>query len=602
MGSLPRCEVSDRIGREAGVTETCYRLEGNLPLRQRRGTVYTVDSAIRISDGAFSEIGIPHEPVEPGPAGKLFAVDATDCETALRRSFPDIDRAHGRDFGFDQGDFETHCRNVYFSAMSAYELFRRALGRPVAWAFWREGAHPPLRLLPFAQRQLNAYYDRDRAEIGFGFDRAGPDSDRADARLIRFTALSSDVVTHEVTHALLDGLRPDYDLPVHPDVFAFHEAVADIVALLSRFERPNYLSYVLREFRESGLRYDFMTSLAPELGRLVRKSGLRTLDVDWTEPGSPAEQATLARYDTAEAASHERGGLLSSAVFEAFVKALMRRIRPLVQLAAPQGSAVDRYLLEQVQHLASETAGHFLEICIRALDYCPPASIRFADYLRAMVTADSILMPNDRFGYREELIEAFRKRGIYPADIDVVSEAELKWNAPNIPVSRIPGLALSELRFDVTPVLPRSAAEVRRQAQALALAIDDDPRLAREMGLADPHLIAGGGVSPPVVTSIRPTLRVGREGFIDFSIIAEVTQDRLTEVEGGSVRLRGGATLILGPMGEPRMIVRQRIDNDDRIVAETRYLRTAIAQRQLVLQDGRYVVDHDYRRALCGSH
>lgn len=602
MGSIPRCTVSKTIGREAGVRDTCYALQGNLPKALRQGRVYTVDSAIRISEGAFSEISIPHEPVGPGPTGKLFAVDATDCETALCRSFPDIDRAHGHDFGFDQGNFETHCRNVYFSAMSVYELFRRALGRPVAWAFWTESEQPPLTLRPFAQKQLNAYYNRDGAEIGFGFDRAGADSDRADARLIRFTALSSDVVAHEVTHALLDGLRPDYDLPVHPDVFAFHEAVADIVALLSRFERPNYLSYVLDEFRQRGLKYDFMTSLAPELGRLVRRSGLRTLNVDWTDHESQTEPVKLPRYDSAEVAAHERGGLLSSAVFEAFLKALMRRIRPLVQLAAPQGSAVDRYLIEQVQHFASTTAAHFLEICIRALDYCPPASIRFADYLRALVTADRILMPNDRFGYREELIEAFRKRGIYPEDIDVVSETELSWNAPGIPVSGIPGLALSELRFDVSPVLPRSASEVRRQAQALALAIDDDPRLARELGLADPGAVTGGGVSAPVVTSIRPTLRVGREGFIDFSIIAEVTQDRLVTVDGGTVRHRGGATLILGPMGKPRIIVRQRIDNDDRIKAETDYVRKAIALRQLVLKDGRYVVDHDTRRALCGNH
>ncbi|AUH64415.1 gluzincin family metallopeptidase [Paracoccus zhejiangensis] len=603
MGDLPRCTVSAFIGREAGVAAACYLLKGNIPAALRKGQVYTVDSAIRISEGAFSEISIPHEPLRPGPEGKLFAVSATDFETGLDRSFPDLDRSRGGEFGFDQGDFETHCRNVYFSAMSVYELFRRALGRPVAWAFWSEDKHPPLRLRPFAQRALNAYYDRDRAEIGFGFDRASPDSARADARLLRFTALSSDVVAHEVTHALLDGLRPDYDLPVHPDVFAFHEAVADIVALLSRFTRQNYLAYVLADFRKRGLKYDFMTSLAPELGRLVRKSGLRTLTVEPNDYDAGLAPFDTPRYVTAELAAHERGGLLSSAVFEAFLQALMRRIKPLVDLVAPQGNGVaDRYLIEQIQHIAATTAGHFLEICIRALDYCPPASIRFADYLRALITADQILVADDRYGYRESLIEAFRNRGIYPEDIDVVSEAELRWNAPSIPVSRIPGLALSELRFDISPVLPRSADEVRRQAQALALAIDDDPRLAREMGLADPGEVKGGDVSPPVVTSIRPTLRVGREGYVDFSIIAEVTQDRLVTIDGGTVRLRGGATLILGPQGDPQMIVRQRIDNEARIKAETDHLQQAIAGRQLVLQDGRYVVAQDYRHAMCGSH
>ncbi|TRW99180.1 hypothetical protein FNJ84_00405 [Paracoccus sp. M683] len=604
MSGVPRCRLSDQITREAGVTATCYDLLGNQPHRLRRGQVYTVDSAIRACDGALSWIDIPHEELSPGPSGKLFQVDATDCTTMIRRSYPDLDRRHGDDFGFDQGDPETHCRNVYFTAMATYELFRRALGRPVAWAFWGDGVSPPLRLLPFAQQALNAYYDRSRAEIGFGFDRAGPDSSRADARLIRFTALSSDVIAHEVTHALIDGLRPDYDLPVHPDVFAFHEAVADTVALLSRFERQSYLPYLLRESRLSFLKNDFLRSLAPQLGRLVRKSGLRTLDIGWTVLGGDGDTADLPRYEDATISPHARGGLLSSAVFEAFLRSLHRRIKPLLDLAAPEGSAVDRYLIEQVQTIAAATAGHFLEICIRALDYCPPASIRFSDYLRAMITADRLLIREDRHGYREELIDAFRRRGIYPEDIDVVSERQLEWNRPDLPTAPIVGLALSDLRFDVSPVLPLNAAEVRRQARALALAIDDDRRLAHELGLRDPGQIGGAGrVSAPMVTSIRPTLRVGRDGFIDFSIIAEVTQDRDMPVDDkGFVRHRGGATLIIGPRGQPYMIVRQRVDNDDRIAKEIAYVSEAIARRQLVLQGERYVVDHAYRRSLCGPH
>ena len=211
----------------------------------------------------------------------------------------------------------------------------------MAWAFWTRDSHPALQLKPFAQRALNAYYDREKSEIGFGFDRAGPDSDRADSRLIRFTALSSDVIAHEVTHALIDGLRPDYDLPVHPDVFAFHEAVADIVALLSRFERASYLPWLLRESGLSFLKNDFLTSLAPELGKLVRQSGLRTLDIAWTELGTgkenDKEKPGRFRYDNAPNEPHQRGGLLSSAVFEAFLQSLDRRIKPLVDLAAPVG-------------------------------------------------------------------------------------------------------------------------------------------------------------------------------------------------------------------------------------------------------------------------
>ncbi|MDN5568474.1 MAG: hypothetical protein L0G27_06955, partial [Paracoccus sp. (in: a-proteobacteria)] len=238
MARLPRCTLSDRIARDAGVTAACYDLKGNQPARLRRGQVFTVDGSIRTLDGALSTLSIPFEPLLPGPTGRLFRVDATDCASGVTRGRPDLDRPGPDDFTFDQGRDETHCRNVYFTAMATYESFRSALGRPVAWAFWREDHHPPLRLMPFAEHSLNAFYDRDQAAVCFGYSPASMDSDRADRHLLRFTALSSDVAAHEVTHALIDGLRPDYDAPVNPDVFAFHEALADIVALLSRFQRP----------------------------------------------------------------------------------------------------------------------------------------------------------------------------------------------------------------------------------------------------------------------------------------------------------------------------------------------------------------------------
>ncbi|WP_108502363.1 hypothetical protein [Paracoccus indicus] len=598
MQVLPRLTIHPTITREAGVTGACYALKGNLPARWRRGQVFTVDGSIRTRDGGLSRMAVPYEPLAPGPQGRLFTVDATDCVSGVSRSRPDLDRPGPDDFTFDQGCDETHCRNVYFTAMATYEAFRSALGRPVAWAFWRQDHHPPLRLMPFGQNALNACYDRDAGAVSFGYSPAGPDSDHADRRLLRFTALSSDVTAHEVTHALIDGLRPDYDMPVNPDVFAFHEAMADIVALLSRFARPSYLSHLLAGSGMDFLRGASLVSLAPELGRLVRRSGLRTLDIAWTEAGEGSEG--LPRYDEAPDAPHDRGGLLSSAIFEAFLHALDRRIGPLMALAAPSGSAVGRYLQDQVQRIAVRTAGHFLSICIRALDYCPPAAILFADYLRALITADRLLAPQDDCGYREELIQAFRRRGIYPQGIDVPSESALAWGPPEVPVHPIPGLALSQLRYHVSPAFPLSASEIRRQASALALAIDDDPRLAHQLGLR--AAVKGAeGLSAPQVTSIRPTLRVGPGGFVDFSIIAEITQTCDIATGQGVMRHKGGATLILDATGTPTMIVSQRIDNPYRQEAEADHLHKALARGQMMLDRGRLVPEPGHRRAICAG-
>ena len=330
---------------------------------------------------------------------------------------------------------------------------------------------------------------------------------------------------------------------------------------------------------------------------------MRTLDVDWTTPGREERNSGLRLYATAPDDPHERGGLLSSAVFEAFMRSVYRRIEPLIRLAAPSGSAVNLYLLEQVEKIASATASHFLSICIRAIDYCPPAAIEFPDYLRALITADHHLASDDRHGYREELIDAFRNRGIYPADIDVVSEAELLWDAPEMPVYPIPGVALSSLRYHHTPAIPVSAKETLRWAQAVALAIDADPRLFRELGLGDPA--AAGryeNISAPRIASVRPTLRTGPDGYIDYSMIVEIVQDRDVQIDGGGrVRHRGGAALILDATGTPSLIVRQRIDNGHRLDREIAYTRRAIQDGILVRDGKEYVVNRSFRRGLCAG-
>src|SRR5262249_22329038 len=55
---------------------------------------------------------------------------------------------------------------------------------------------------------------------------------------------------------------------------------------------------------------------------------------------------------------------------------------------------------------AAKAARHLLQMCVRALDYCPPVDITFGEYLRALVTADADLVPDDGLNYRLAVGEA----------------------------------------------------------------------------------------------------------------------------------------------------------------------------------------------------
>ena len=64
-----------------------------------------------------------------------------------------------------------------------------------------------------------------------------------------FTCLSSDIIAHEMTHALLDGLHRRLQEASNPDVRAFHEAFADIVALFQHFTIPELVRFEIAQAR-----------------------------------------------------------------------------------------------------------------------------------------------------------------------------------------------------------------------------------------------------------------------------------------------------------------------------------------------------------------
>ena len=69
-----------------------------------------------------------------------------------------------------------------------------------------------------------------------------------------------------------------------------------------------------------------------------------------------------------------------AAVFDAFLNIYRRRSADLIRLATggtgvlPEGE-IPNDLVNRLSQEASKTAGHVLNICIRALDYCPPVDL-----------------------------------------------------------------------------------------------------------------------------------------------------------------------------------------------------------------------------------
>ena len=443
---------------------------------------------------------------------------------------------------------------------TVYAAFRRALGRDLAWGFRHETAgRDRLLIRPHAFEGRNAYYDAQRGELAFGYYRA-------DAAVVEgahmaggwvFTCLSHDIIAHEVSHALLDGMRSNFNHPSGPDTLAFHEAFADLVAI---FQHSSYKDVVLTAIRRSQGRVaqdDLLLSLALQFGHTTgNKKPLRTAI---EAPGSP-----IKLYDPA-LPSHELGSVMVSAVFDAFSTVFARKAAPYMRLATggtglfQPGAALPYDLQEFLAQVASKLADQFLTICIRAIDYCPPVDMSLGEYLRAMITADHDLVPDDPWAYREALVEAFARRRIYPPGVDILSQDTLLWRPPTKPIAAVADLSFAMLHFAGDPCHPADQQETCRQAKALGSLVAD-PELMAEFGCAPPDTGSGRRSGGPAADPFHtPSRRVGPDGQIVFDLVAELTQLRRARTANGRrFDFFGGATIILGPTGAIRYVIRKK--------------------------------------------
>ena len=556
--TLIRFELGDRAKESAETpryerkpTDPIYR-----PLK-----IYTIDPSRRRDEGQTAEINVPFERLRKGPVGARFAVQKVPDGPFGEYEEVDLDEpqlliTNGHEPAPTDPVF--HHQMVYAVAVSTYAVFRTALGREISWGFPGER----LTLVPHAFEDANAQYVRDRGTLEFGWYKveAKENVDLPEGVII-YSCLSHDIIAHELTHALLDGLRARFDRATNPDVGAFHEAFADLVALLLRFSYRPVVENIILATHGNLTADDDWLRFVYELASGKGERALRVIDIEGKQ-----------KYDE-NLPDYERGTVLVSAIIDAFVTIFTRKSAPIIHIATGGGETLTEddplsgVLLEQLTHIATRLASHLLTMCIRAIDYCPPVDVTFGEYLRALITADRDLVPDDPWFYREALVDAFRKRRIFPDRVRALSEDALLWGPPAKKL-RARGLSFGSLRFAGDPGRAASAREVARQATLIGKMICRRETLDL-VGLADPDdpQFKPGEIEAPVIESVRPSRRVGPDGQLSFDLVAEVIQRR--NVTGGDgypdFTFRGGATLIFGSQGEVRYVVGKSIKSDRRL-------------------------------------
>jgi hypothetical protein len=283
---------------------------------------------------------------------------------------------------------------------------------------------------------------------------------------------------------------------------------------------------------------------------------------------------------------HDRGSILVAAVFDAFLSIYRRRSEDLIRLATsgtgilPLGS-IPHDLVIRLAAEASKSASHVLNICIRALDYCPPVDLMFGEYLRGLITADRDLVPEDKLGYRVAFIEAFRRRGIYPQFVRNLSIESLCWAAPEIDCNL--ANIVKEMSFfwdlhaDRKQAWLKSRINAARFHDLLLASKDISDEVIATLGF-DRHensnaTVGGrsGTLSNFEVHSVRPVRRVGPDGQQAMDLLVEITQTWVPHdvAANPGPPYRGGCTLLIDlSTSSIRYCIRKRVANPDRISAQ----------------------------------
>lgn len=519
------------------------QLQGYARPRTRQMTIIAQDPSFKIKGQILrASVEVPVEPLAPGPTG--YRVQVVDYDSSTNKMYKprpitrDEDPYGSVDSDRLINDPRFHQQNVYAIAMATLRRFEQALGRRVAWNF--PGGSHQLKIVPHAFVDANAFYSPNDEAVFFGYFRG------VLSKKPVFTCLSHNVIAHELTHALLDGLLPQYMRPRSPDQFAFHEGFADIVALfsvLSAFHgviefqldqlsssksRPKDRLIASRLLTVEGLRSGFLIGLAMQVG--AELSGVR---------GQPLREPALlhpgGKYLTSPEfmEPHRRGEVLVAAMLNAFLYMWSESMRAL-------GQSRPGYLHStRVVQAGREVAELLLLASIRALDYTPPVQVSFGDFLSGLITADAEVHPLDskhRLG--EAVLRAFAAYGITPASRG--------WSSVTGAWERVETyLSYDALHFDA---MQFDQVEMFRFLW----------QNRHALGLSDTRTY---------VQSVRPVQRISKDGFVLRETVANYIQTldlKASELKMFGVRsplgmspnqklkLEGGGSLVFDSYGRLR--------------------------------------------------
>jgi hypothetical protein len=186
-----------------------------------------------------------------------------------------------KDFIFypEENPLEFDSVHTFAIVRQVLTMLRRALNRmDITQNFnWFWGPEP-IQVYPRAGLDANAYYSRNEKALRFFYFHPSGD----ESKPLIYTCRSFDIVAHEVGHAALDSLKPEYlSNSWHPQTGGLHESFGDLTAIFTMLAQMDVCEAIIVESKADLHSKSFFPVLAEQFGEAFgRPMGLRNADND----------------------------------------------------------------------------------------------------------------------------------------------------------------------------------------------------------------------------------------------------------------------------------------------------------------------------------
>ena len=169
-----------------------------------------------------------------------------------------------------------------------------------------------LNVDPMAGVMPNAYYDRQNLKFFYFQGKSGKKV---------YTALSADIVTHELGHALLDAMRPEFFNQASIETWAFHESFGDINAIFSQLFEPAIVAYLLEKTGGDLKKPNILQDLAEQFGTELGLQGALRKAINTFTYVKPETLPKQGPDSTLASEPHSFSRVMTGAFYDIFVNA-----------------------------------------------------------------------------------------------------------------------------------------------------------------------------------------------------------------------------------------------------------------------------------------